>query len=70
MTVAENLMMGNLPINKFAGIEFTDQKKMNEILEVNLQILLRKKNSQKMLEQIQLVQQNLFQKLKTNLKLL
>ena len=36
MTVAENLMLGNLPTKKIAGIEFTDQKSMNEIAREKL----------------------------------
>ena len=36
MTVAENLMLGNLPTKKIAGIEFTDQKLMNEIAREKL----------------------------------
>ena len=36
MTVAENLMMGNLPVRKIAGIQFTDQQKMQEIAKDKL----------------------------------
>ena len=47
MTVAENLMMGNLPYKKFFGLQFTEQKKMNEIayqklLDLGLDIDVKK----------------------------
>ena len=36
MNVAENLMMGNLPVKKIMGVQFTDQSKMIEIAKEKL----------------------------------
>ena len=36
MNVAENLMMGNLPVKKIIGVQFTDQSKMIEIAKEKL----------------------------------
>ena len=36
MSVAENLMMGNLPVKNIMGVQFTDQSKMNDIAKEKL----------------------------------
>ena len=59
MTVAENLMLGNLPTKKIAGIEFTDQKLMNEIAREKLLDLGLDINVQKQIKELTLPEQRM-----------
>ena len=59
MTVAENLMLGNLPTKKIAGIEFTDKKLMNEIAREKLLDLGHDINVQKQIKELTLPEQRI-----------
>ena len=59
MTVAENLMLGNLPTKKIAGIEFTDQKLMNEIASEKLLDLGLDINVKKQIKELTLPEQRI-----------
>jgi len=59
MTVAENLMLGNLPTKKIAGIKFTNQKRMNQIAREKLLDLGLDINVQKQIKELTLPEQRI-----------
>ena len=59
MTVAENLMMGNLPVNKILGIQFTNQKNMNQIAKQKLLDLGLDINVKKLIKELSLPEQRI-----------
>lgn len=59
MSVAENLMMGNLPVKKIMGVQFTDKSKMNEIAKEKLLDLGLDIDVQKLMKELTLPEQRI-----------